>query len=131
MPRRTWRAAIKVLKAVKKRITAEPSAIITDGLAFSPPAIRRVFSHALHQQYVRFQDHPSNNVIERFFSTFKSRYHLLRGFKSPKRAQEFLDGFAIYYNYLRPHKKVQDNPPAGDCWGGHLKYWAYILQYRP
>ena len=131
MPRRTRRAAIKVLKAVQKQITAESRAIITDGLASYPPAIHRVFPHAQHQQYVRFQDHPSNNVIERIFSTFKPRNHLLRGFKSPKRAQDFLDGFAFYYNYLRPHKSVRDSPPAGDCWGGQLKDWAYILRYRP
>jgi len=63
MPRRTRRAATKVLKEVRKRISAEPGTIITDGLASYPQAIQRVFPRAQHQRYVKFQDHPSNNVV--------------------------------------------------------------------
>lgn len=63
MPRRTRRAAIQVLKEVKKEIRAEPGVIVTDGLASYPKAIRRVFPYTHHQQYVRFRDHPSNNVV--------------------------------------------------------------------
>ena len=130
MPRRTRRAAIQVLNEVRKEIQAEPGVIVTDGLASYPKAIQRVFPHAQHQRYVRFQDHPSNNVVERFFSTFKPRYHLMRGFKSRKRAQEFLDTFAFYYNYLRPHKSLRENPPAGDYWGGTIEEWEYVLRWR-
>ena len=131
MPRRTRQAVIKVLKRVKTEIWASPKMIVTDGLASYPQAIHRVFPHAHHQQYVRFRDHPPNNVIERFFSTFKPRYHLLRGFKSLKRAQEFLDAFGFYYNYLRPHKSLRGDPPAESYWGGILENWEYVLRYRP
>lgn len=131
MPRRTRKAAIQVLKGVKQEISAYPRTIVTDGLASYPRAISRVFPATQHERYVRFQDHPSNNLIERFFSTFKPRYHLLRGFKVQKRAQEFLDAFAFYYNYLRPHKSLRDCPPAGDYWGGTLKDWGYVLRYKP
>jgi len=130
MPRRTRRAAIQVLREVKKEIQAEPGVIVTDGLTSYPKAIQRVFPHAQHQRNVRFQDHPSNNVVERFFSTFKPRYHLMRGFKSQKRAQEFLDTFTVYYNYLRPHKSLRENPPAGDYWGGTIEDWEYVLRWR-
>ena len=131
MPRRTRKAATQVLKTVKTETSACPGTIVTDGLASYPRAIQRVFPHAHHQKSVRFQDHPSNNLIERLFSTFKPRYHGLRGFKVQKRAQEFLDAWAFYYNYLRPHKSVRGKPPAGDYWGGALKNWEYVLKYQP
>ena len=120
-----------MLRGVKKEIQVDPKVIITDGLASYPQAIQRVFSHAQHQRYVKFQDHPSNNIIERFFSTFKPRYHLLRGFKALKRGQEFLDAWAVYYNNLRPHHGVPGAPPAGSCWCGTLNDWGYVLKYRP
>lgn len=85
--------------------------IVSDGVASYLKAIPRVFPSAHHQRSIRFQDVPSNIIIKRFFSTFKPRYHLMRGLKSLKRAQEFLDAFAIYYNHLRTHKSLRDNPP--------------------
>jgi len=130
-PQRTRKAATLVLKHVKKRIPAEPGTIVTDGLASYIRAIPRVFPHAHHQRYVKFRDEPSNNVIERFFSTFKPRYHGLRGFKTLTRAQEFLDAWAFYYNFLRLHKSVRDNPPAGDYWGNTLRDWSAVLKYSP
>jgi transposase-like protein len=116
---------------VKKRITTEPGTIVTDGLASYICAIPPMFPHAHHQRQVKFRDVPSNNLIERFFSTFKPRYHRLRGFKVFTRAQEFLDAWAFYYNYLDPHTSVWNNPPAGNYWGNTLKDWGAILKYRP
>lgn len=131
MTRRTRQAVIKVPKRVKKEIWAYLKMIVTDGLASYSQVIHRVFPHAYHQQYMRFRDHPSNNVINRFFSTFKPRYHLLRGFKYLKRSQEFLDAFGFYYNYLRPHESLRGNPHVRSYWGGILEDWEYVLRYRP
>lgn len=131
MPRRTRRAVIQVLKGLKKSIKVNPQTIVTDGLWSYVKPISRMFPRTHHQREVKFQDHPSNNVIERFFSTFKPRYHGLRGFKTPSRAQEFLDAWGFYYNYLRPHQNSRGNPPAGSYWGNQLNDWAYVLQYKP
>jgi len=129
MPRRTRKAVIQVLKALKKQIKLEPRIIVTDGLWSYVKAISRQFQRTQHQRDVKFQDHPSNNLIERFFSTFKPRYHGLRGFKTLSRAQEFLDAWAFYYNYLRPHQNSHGDPPAGSYWGGMLNDWAHVIKY--
>jgi transposase-like protein len=130
-PRRTRNAAIRVLKQVKQRIPANPGTIVTDGLTSYIRAVPRVYPQAHHQRNVKFRDDPSNNMIERFFSTFKPRYHGLRGFKTLPRAQAFLDAWGFYYNFLRPHKSVWNNPPAGDYWGNTLRDWGAVLKYRP
>ena len=131
MPRRTRRAAMEVLNELKKHIKMEPHTIVTDGLASYVQAIIQRFPRTYHQRDVKFRDHPSNNVIERFFSTFKPRYHGLRGFKSLSRAQEFLDAWGFYYNFLRPHQNSHGNPPAGSYWGNQLNDWAHVLTYQP
>ena len=131
MPRRTRKAVLEVLKELKKYIRVEPQTIVTDGLASYVKALVRRFPRTHHQREVKFRDHPSNNVIERFFSTFKPRYHSLRGFKTLPRAQAFLDAWGFYYNYLRPHQNSRGNPPAGSYWGNQLTDWAYVLKYQP
>ena len=120
-----------MLKELKKRIKVETHAILTDGLASYVNAIPRRFPRTRHQRDVKFQDDPSNNRIERFFSTFKPRYHCLRGFKTLPRAQEFLDAWGFYYNYLRPHQNSRGDSPAGSYWGNKLNDWAHILKYKP
>ena len=131
MPRRTRKAVMEVLKELKTHIKMEPHTIVTDGLASYVKAIIRRFPRTHHQRDVKFRDHPSNNVIERFFSTFKPRYHGLRGFKTLPRAQEFLDAWGFYYNFLRPHQNSRGDPPAGGQWSNQLIDWAHILKYQP
>jgi putative transposase len=52
------------------------------------------------------------NVIERFQGTLKDRTKVMRGFKKPATAQHILEGWLVYYNYLRPHESLNDATPA-------------------
>jgi transposase-like protein/rubredoxin len=50
------------------------------------------------------------NLIERFFRTFKQRYRRTHGFNSLNGAVAFTTLFTIYYNYFRPHQRINKIP---------------------
>ena len=39
----------------------------------------------------------------------------LRGLKSEETAKIWLDGWFVYYNFLRPHLSLKGKTPAEDC----------------
>jgi len=52
----------------------------------------------------------SNQLIERRHGTLEARTSAMRGLKSP--ASQISRGFAIDYNFLRPHLSRQGRTPA-------------------
>jgi len=54
----------------------------------------------------------SNNLIERFFGTLKTRFKRTRGFKSFYSTYCFLTIYFVYYNYFRPHISLRLKTPA-------------------
>ena len=57
----------------------------------------------------------TNNVVERLHGTSKDRLKPLRGLKSEETAKIWLEGWFIYYNFLRPHLSLKDKTPAEAC----------------
>jgi putative transposase len=90
-----------------------PKRILTDGLKVYPDAVDLVFGgetrHVVSKPFVEVD---STNVIERFQGTLKDRTKVMRGFKKPNTASLILDGWLVYYNYLRPHESLGDKTPA-------------------
>jgi len=90
-----------------------PKRILTDGLKVYPDAVDLVFGgetrHIVSKPFVVVD---STNVIERFQGTLKDRTKVMRGFKKPNTASLILDGWLVYYNYLRPHESLGDKTPA-------------------
>ncbi len=56
----------------------------------------------------------ANNAgfIERFRLAPNGRIKVIRNLKSLKTARDFLDGWAIHYNFFRPHTSLKDRTPA-------------------
>jgi hypothetical protein len=53
----------------------------------------------------------------------------MRGLKSIETAIQFLDGFLVYYNYLRPHEALDNKTPAEVAKIDYpLKSWADIIR---
>ena len=54
----------------------------------------------------------TNNKMERFFRTLKQRYNTINNFQSQETANTFLDGFQIFYNFLKGHRALNGKTPA-------------------
>ena len=50
--------------------------------------------------------------IERFHGTLKQRTKVMRGLKNTETARDFMNGWLVHYNYLRPHESLNDKTPA-------------------
>ncbi len=53
------------------------------------------------------QDKINNNLIERYHSTFRSRDKVMRG-----TASGIVNGYRLYYNFIRPHMSLDGQTPA-------------------
>jgi putative transposase len=90
-----------------------PERILTDGWKVYPDAVDLVFgAKTKHTVSTPFVEVDSTNVIERFQGTLKDRTKVMRGFKKPETASHILNGWLVYYNYLRPHESLNDRTPA-------------------
>ncbi|HID16797.1 TPA: hypothetical protein EYP26_00730 [Candidatus Bathyarchaeota archaeon] len=52
----------------------------------------------------------NNNLIERFQGTRRERNKVLRGMKVD--GTPIIEGFDIYYNFIRPHMSLNGETPA-------------------
>lgn len=110
---RTTKAAQTLMEKAYKKAGKAPKRIITDGLNVYVDAIELTFgADSQHVQSTPFIDKDSTNQIERFHGTLKTRTAIMRGLKSLPNARHTLDGFLVYYNYLRPHDALDDKTPA-------------------
>jgi hypothetical protein len=73
-----------------------------------------------------------NRAIERFHETLKQRTKTMRGLKNIESAYEFLQGWLVHYNYLRPHLLLGDETTA-EVVGIDYPYknWAGIIRHEP
>ena len=51
-----------------------------------------------------------NYIMERVWNTLRERIKIMRGFKAPWSAKLLIDGFFIWYNFIRPHMKFNETP---------------------
>ena len=53
----------------------------------------------------------------------------MRGLKSEETAQTFLDGWFVFYNFLRPHQSLNGNTPAKIS-GVNIEFesWKFMIQ---
>ncbi len=74
--------------------------------------IKENYPEAIHDRGVGIQDNGKLNIIEKFHDTLKQRTKTMRGFKSVKTGQTILDGWKIYYNFVRPNMHLYNKTPA-------------------
>lgn len=105
-------AQILFQKALE-RAGKPPKAIVTDKLASYVDAFETVFgADSRHVQSSPFVTSDSTNLIERFHGTLKDRTEVMRGLKSKDTANLILEGYLIYYNFMRPHIGLRGKTPA-------------------
>lgn len=111
---RSTDAAIKVIGLAIKRAGFKPNRLVSDRHGIYQE-LKKSVRPKLAKKFVlveKFADKLSNNRIERFFGTLKSRYKRTRGFKSFYSSCCFLTIYFIYYNYFRPHTSLKFKTPA-------------------
>jgi len=90
-----------------------PKRVLTDGWKGYIDGIELAYgADAKHIVTDPFNAESNTELIERWHSTLKERTKTLRGLKSVETADKFLDGFLIFYNYLRPHESLAGKTPA-------------------
>ena len=51
-------------------------------------------------------------MVERLDGTIRERNKVMRGLEGDPTAQIIIDGFRIYYNFIRPHMALNGKTPA-------------------
>ena len=110
---RTVKDAETLFRKALDAATGPPAEIITDGMLSYPSAIDNVFGKKMrHTQAEGIYARKNNNLSERLQGTLKERTKVMRGLETPETAGRFLDGFALYYNYLKPHMTTGETPAS-------------------
>jgi putative transposase len=127
--RTTHDAQILYDRAVKTA-SKEPDKVITDKLASYLDV--RYGKDTEHIQSRPFALENNTQKIERFHSTLKQRTKVMRGLKNIESAHDFMSGWLVHYNYLRPHTALDDKTPA-EVAGIDFPYknWADITRHKP
>jgi len=108
--------ARRLFQKAKAIAKTKPKKVVTDGL----PAYRKAFTKEFwvrnkaerpeHISHIRLAGDINNNLIERFQGTRRERDKVLRGMK--KDDTPIVEGFDIYYNFIRPHMALNGKTPA-------------------
>ena len=90
-----------------------PRIVYTDKLRAYLDGIELIFGgDTKHKQGSPFDIGNSNNLIERFHGTLKSRTEIMRGMRNKETARLIMDGWLISYNFFRPHESLNNKTPA-------------------
>ncbi len=127
--RTTQDAQMLIDKAIKMA-GKEPQKVITDKLASYLDV--RYGKDTEHIRSKPFAIEDNTQMIERFHETLKQRTKVMRGLKNIESAHDFIDGWLVHYNYIRPHTALDDRTPA-EVAGIDYPYenWADITRHEP
>ena len=107
---RTTQDAQMLIDRAIKTAGKSPKTVITDSL---PGYVDVEYGKDTeHIQSRPFAVEDNTQKIERFHSTLKQRTKVMRGLKNIETAHDFIDGWLVHYNYLRPHSALDDKTPA-------------------
>jgi transposase-like protein len=101
-------------KTARDRAKKSPKVMLTDGLKSYIEGCELVFGgdtrHIVTSPFERKE--LSTNIVERWHGTLKDRLKPMRGMDKSETHQLILEGFILYYNYLRPHESLKGKTPA-------------------
>jgi len=116
--KRETKDARTVLAEARNMAKVRPLAVVTDGLRSYPHAITKEFRtmKAPRTEHIRVpsirNERSNNNMVERLNGTVRERNKVMRGLEDEPTAQTIINGFRIYYNFIRPHMALNGKTPA-------------------
>jgi transposase-like protein len=114
---RTIKDSTKLFKDAHNRTIKRPKIIYSDGCF----AYRKGFNKAFYTnkrdntiliQNVGINGRPHQNIVERLHGTLKDMLRARRGMNNDTSTGTMLDGWFVYYNFLRPHSSLGGKTPA-------------------
>ena len=128
-----------IIQKAKAVISQRPEIIATDKGQFYKKAIKREFV-GMHRYMTRADNDKvvyhattkmDNQIIERYHGTFRERDKVIRGFKSEKTANQDIDNWKTYYNFVKPHMTFDGLTPsqmAGISIGNDRNRWLSLIK---
>ena len=120
-PRRTQLAAEVVFRKAIEAAKNKPRRVTTDGLGSYAPALQTLLPGTEHNVSPGLDSENNNNRSERLQGTIRERDKVLRGLDSRESGQNYLDGWTVDYNFIRPHLGLKGRTPA-DVVGASLPF---------
>lgn len=110
---RTTKDARTLVEKAAERAGKTPKVIITDKLRAYLDGIELAFgADTKHLPAKKLTARPGTQLIERFHGTLKARTEVMKGLKTRKSSRLILDGWLVFYNFLRPHEALGGKTPA-------------------
>jgi len=115
---RTLEGTIAIFKKGLEQSKVRPKAVFVDGSFVYETAFNKVFwtmrkdtrPELIEKVGIRARE--TNNIVERLHGTVKDRTKTMRGLKSFDSTKAIMEGFAIHYNFVRPHQSLNGKTPA-------------------
>jgi putative transposase len=105
--------AQKLVESAFKRARKAPKVIVTNKLSSCPDGTGFNFSDATeYSQSSPFVFKENTALVELFRGGLKERLKVIRGFKDFDTLNEFAEGFAVFYNFFKPHEAMGGRTPA-------------------
>jgi transposase-like protein len=101
-----------IMQKAKAVISQVPTEIATDKGKFYIKAVRREFMRGFqkihsptepYQYLYHLTSKMDNQLIERYHATFRERDKVIRGLKTEKSAEQYIENWRTYYNFTKPH----------------------------
>jgi transposase-like protein len=112
---------------------SRPQVVFVDGSNQYDAAFSRVFYSRYKVAKVELvkrvgiRARETNNMVERLHETLKERTRPMRGFKNQDSAHAILKGYAVNYNFARPHLALKGKTPAEQA-GIEMKGWKELIE---
>jgi len=128
---RTTQDAQMLMEQAEKRAGKRPKQVITDKQRSYLDGIELAYgADTEHIQSSPFSKDADTQLVERFHGTLKERTKVMRGLKSIDTANQFIDGYIAYYNYMRPHETLDGKTPAEEAKIDYpYKTWADVIRF--
>jgi putative transposase len=122
-----------LMERARDKADKTPEKILTDGWKGYLDGIELVFGsdskHIVTDPFDKDKIGENSELIERWHGTLKDRTKSLRGLKSVETATKFIDGFTVWYNYMRPHESLNGKTPAEKAKVDYtVKSWSDVVR---
>jgi putative transposase len=122
-----------LMELARDRAGKTPKKVLTDGWKGYLDGIELAYGadakHIITDPFDSNGVGENSELIERWHGTLKDRTKSLRGLKSVETANKFIDGFTVWYNYMRPHESLNGKTPAEKAKIQYIsKSWADVIR---